>query len=164
MALAAGENQINPRTDSDKASIQQAAQKLGIRVSAVYARTPNEFDAALTRAAQMGADAIDVAADPLFVKERERLVALVAQHSIPAMYQDAAQVSVGGLMSYGPLDVDVYRQAGVYVGQILKGVRPADPPVMQPTRFELDINLKTAKKLGLEVPASLLVLADDVIE
>jgi putative ABC transport system substrate-binding protein len=157
-------NPNNPRVESDKTSIQRAAETLGLRIAVVNARSPNEFEAALSSATQQGAGAIDVASDPLFMGEHEWLVALVAQHAIPAIYQASMLVKAGGLMSYGTSIADMYRQAGIYVGQILKGAKPADLPVLQPTKYEFHLNLKTAKALGLEVPTSLLLFADEVIE
>jgi putative ABC transport system substrate-binding protein len=157
-------NPSNPRAESDKAHFQAAAEKLGIRVQFIYARDLHEIEAALAGAARQRTGALDVASDPLFFGERDRLVALAAQHAIPAMYQEGSYVKAGGLMSYGTINSDLYRQAGIYVGQILKGSNPANLPVLQPTKFELLINLKTAKALGLEVPMSILLLAEEVIE
>jgi putative tryptophan/tyrosine transport system substrate-binding protein len=157
-------NPNNPRAESDKSRIQAAAEKLGLRIAVVNVRNSKEFEAALSSATQQGAGALDVASDPLFMGEHERLVALVAQHAIPAIYQDSMAVKVGGLMSYGTPLADMYRQAGIYVGQILKGAKPVDLPVLQPTKYEFHVNLKTAKALGLEVPTSLLLFADEVVE
>ena len=157
-------NPANPRAETQGKNIQAAAEKLGLRIRVVHAGSAREFDPAIASAVQQTAGALLVASDPLFNGERERLVALAAQHAIPAIYQEGSYVKAGGLMSYGAINSDLYRQAGIYVGQILKGSKPADLPVLQPTKFELLINLKTAKALGLEVPMSILLLAEEVIE
>jgi putative tryptophan/tyrosine transport system substrate-binding protein len=123
-----------------------------------------ELNAALASLVQHGVRAVLVAADPYFDTRRDRIIAFAAENRIPAIYQFREFAVAGGLISYGPSITDSYRQAGIYAGRILKGVKPVDLPVLQPTKFELVINLKTAKALGLDVPNSIQLLADEVIE
>jgi putative tryptophan/tyrosine transport system substrate-binding protein len=126
--------------------------------------TDREIDTTFEAVAQHRIPALAVAADPFFITRRDKLAALAAHHAVPAMYILREYAVVGGLMSYGPDLSDQYRQIGVYAARILKGEKPADLPVMQPTKFELVINLKTAKALHLEIPDKLLALSDEVIE
>jgi putative ABC transport system substrate-binding protein len=128
------------------------------------ARSDSEIEEAFAALAQRRVSALLVSADPFFLGRRHQIVASVARHSIPAMYEWRQFAEADGLMSYGVDLVDAYRQAGVYVAKILNGAKPADLPILQPTKFEFVINLKTAKKMGLDLPAKLLALADDVIE
>jgi putative ABC transport system substrate-binding protein len=128
------------------------------------ASNENEISAAFENLVQQKVGGLIVSADPFFTSHRGQLVALAAQHIVPTIYQWRDFTGAGGLISYGADRIDIYRQTGIYVGRILKGTKPTELPVMQPTKFELAINLKTAKALGLEVPPTLLARADEVIE
>ena len=150
----AGENYI----------MQEAAGAKGIKVAVVKASTEAEIDAAFTTIQQLQAGGLLVAADAFFYRRRDQLVALAAQHAVPAIYWDPVFAAAGGLLSYGTDVSAVNRQAGIYAGRILKGEKPADLPVQQPTTFKLVINLNTAKTLGLTVPPSILARVDEVIE
>jgi putative tryptophan/tyrosine transport system substrate-binding protein len=124
----------------------------------------NEFDASFAALSRLQVAAVVVANDPFFTAHRDQLVALAARHAIPAIYSQREFPDAGGLLSYGTHIPDLYRQVGLYAGKMLKGEKPADLPVMQPTKFELVINLKAAKALALAVPPTLLALADEVIQ
>ena len=141
-----------------------AAAIIGLKVEVLKAGTDSEIDAAFASAVHARTGALLVEADPLFITRIERLVALAARHGIPTMYSFREYVVAGGLISYGTSLIEDWRQIGLYTGRILKGEKPADLPVIQATKIQLIINLKTAKTLGLEVPATLLALADEVIE
>jgi putative ABC transport system substrate-binding protein len=157
-------NPKSPNGDIEKAEIQAAAHSIGQQVRALEAASERDLDAAFARLTQEGVGALLVGGDAFFTSERKRLVALAARHAIPTIYQLRDFVMAGGLISYGASLTDAWRHAGVYVGRILKGAKPADLPVMLPTRFELVINLKAAKALGLTVPLTLQTSADEVIE
>ena len=144
--------------------LPQTAQKLGVALPIVEATTAEELDIAFASAAAQHADAIIVFGDPLTFRNAPQVTALAAKHRLPAIYLCRQFVTNGGLISYGPDFADLYLRAGGYVDKILKGTKPSDLPVEQPTKFELVINMKTAKALGLTVPPSLLARADEVIE
>jgi putative ABC transport system substrate-binding protein len=144
--------------------VQQAALTKNVQIAVVRAAAEDEFETAFASLVQLRAGALLVGNDPFFNSRREQLVALASRHAVPAIYEWRDFAEAGGLISYGTRRSDAYRQLGVYAGMILKGAKPADLPVVQTTRFELVINLKTAKALGLAVPQSLLVQADEVIE
>jgi putative ABC transport system substrate-binding protein len=163
-SIAAVVNPNNPNAESQTKSIQEAARAVGWRAHVLRATTERELDAAFAGSAELHAGAVMVAADPFFLSRRDYIVALAARHAIPAIYEQREYAAAGGLASYGADFRDSYRQAGIYTGRILKGDEPADLPVMQSTKFEFVINLKTAKSLGLVVPNSMQVLADEVIE
>jgi putative ABC transport system substrate-binding protein len=157
-------NSTTPASEAEAAVAERAAQTIGWQVKVLKVDKGSDFDAAFRPLARERVDALVVATDPIFESQRDRIVALAAQYAVPAIYALREYAVAGGLMSYGASISDVYRQAGVYTGRILKGEKAADLPVMQASKFELLINLKTAKTLGITVPPALLALADEVIE
>ena len=157
-------NLNNPNAESDTNSARLAANALGRKIIVVKARTREDIDDAFTQLTQERANALLISADPLFSSSREQLATLAAGHTLPAMFNSREFASAGGLLTYGPDQADAYREAGIYVGRILSGEKPSDLPIVQPTKFELLINIKTAKSLGLNVPALLLARADEVVE
>jgi ABC-type uncharacterized transport system substrate-binding protein len=158
---------VNPNSaaaERQMRDMQEAARAKGVQLSILKASKDSEIDAAFASLAQVQAGALLVGADPFFNTRREKLVALSARFAVPAIYEWREFAELGGLISYGPSNTGLWRQVGIYAGRILKGAKPADLPVQQPTRFELVINLKTAQALGLTVPPSILDRADEVIE
>lgn len=157
-------NQSYPPAEMQLKDVQAAAQAIGLRIHAVSTSTDREIEAAFETVTQQRIPALMVGAAPFFDTRRDKLVELAARHAVPTIYQFRAYVAAGGLASYGVDLPDAHRQVGVYASQILKGAKPADLPVLQPTKFEFVVNLKTAKALGLVVPAPILLHADEVIE
>jgi putative tryptophan/tyrosine transport system substrate-binding protein len=157
-------NPTFPAVASQLRDIEEAARAVGLQLHVLRASTDGEIDMAFESVAQHRIRALAVAADPFLNTRRDKLAALAARHAVPAMYSFRDYVVAGGLMSYGIDLSDVYRQIGVYTGRVLKGAKPADLPVTQPTKFEFVINRKTAKTLGLAIPAGLLSFADEVRE
>jgi putative tryptophan/tyrosine transport system substrate-binding protein len=153
-----------PGFEGQLKALQEAARAIGVELFALRASDDREVAAVFETVARQRIPALAVGADPFFDTRRDELVALAARHAVPAMYHFREFAGAGGLMSYGIDISEVWRQVGVYAGRILKGVKPADMPVEQPTKFQLVINLRTAKALGLTVPPSLLARADEVIE
>jgi putative ABC transport system substrate-binding protein len=158
-------NPANPTTaETTLRDIPEAARPLGLQIQILHASTSREIEAAFATLVRDRADALFVAPDGFFGSRRVQFATLAARHTIPTAHALREFVEVGGLMSYGIDILDVFRQVGVYTGQILKGAKPADLPVVQSTKFEFVINMQTARALGIEVPNSLQLLADEVIE
>jgi putative tryptophan/tyrosine transport system substrate-binding protein len=164
-ALIAG--LINPKNSNagrNLAALQHAAREKGVQLHIMEASNETEMETAFANLAPLQAGALVVGADPFFNARRDQIVALAARYSLPAMYEWREFVDAGGLISYGPSLTGVYRQVGTYVGRVLTGEKPTDLPVVQPTLFDLVVNLNTAKTLGLTVPQSILARASEVIE
>jgi putative ABC transport system substrate-binding protein len=155
----------NPTNSSAEAEMAETAtHALGCELLVVKATDTADIDKAFATLMQRGAGGTVIAGDAFFINSRDQIVALAARNRIPAIYNLREYIQAGGLMSYGADIFDIYRQAGVYSGRMLRGVKPTDPPVMLPTKFPLIINLKTAKALSLDIPAGMLAVADEVIE
>jgi putative ABC transport system substrate-binding protein len=157
-------NPTDPTTETRTSDMQQAAHALGLQIHVLNASTEGEINAAFATLSELRAGALLVGGSNFFIRRREQLAALAARQGVPAIYQHREYAAAGGLISYGTSLTDSYHRAGIYAGRILKGEKPADLPVMQPTKFELVINLKTARALGLNIPPGVLAIADEVIE
>jgi putative ABC transport system substrate-binding protein len=157
-------NPKNPNYARYLEGLPNAAQSRGLRLEILKAATESEIDAAFAALPKLEAGALMAGTDAFFTARREQIVALAAKYAIPAIYDAPSFAAAGGLMTYGPSLAEIYRHVGIYTGKILHGAKPADLPVEQPSKFDLVINLKAAKALGLTVPQSLLVRADEVIE
>jgi putative ABC transport system substrate-binding protein len=157
-------NANNPNAAVQTKEMLAATTALGLQLNVLSAASQSDFDNAFATLVRQRTDALIVSADPFFISHRDQLVALALRHSMPAIYYAREFVAAGGLISYASSFADSFRQAASYVGRILKGEKPSDLPVLQPTKFELVINLQTAKMLGIDVPPTLLARADEVIE
>ena len=153
-----------PATSAEVRDVQAAARSLGLQINLLNASTSREIDAALATFVSKRPDALFVGGDPFLLGQRDQIVSLAARHAVPTTYPQREYVDAGGLMSYGTSVPNGYRQAGVYTGRILRGAKPSELPVLQPTKLELAINLKTAKALGLDISPNLLAIADEVME
>ena len=162
--IAALVNPSSPLAAFEISNAQAAGRTVGAQIHILNASTERDIDVAFADLVQRRTDALYVGGDAYFARQRAQLTALAARHAVPAIYDRREFVDAGGLISYGTPFTEIYHQVGIYTGRILKGAKPADLPVIQPTKFELVINLKTARALGLEVPPSLLARADEVIE
>ena len=155
---------MNPDNHADSRDMQNMMERAGLPLLTLSARVETDLEREFVSASRQGAQALLVSADPFFNSRREQLAALASRHAIPAIYEYREFPAAGGLISYGPSLTNTWREVGIYAGKILNGIKPADLPVQQPTIFELVVNLKTAKALGLTVPQSILARADEVIE
>jgi putative ABC transport system substrate-binding protein len=153
-----------PSAENRQRDVLEAASRVGLKTIVVSARSESQFEPAFTTAVEQRANALMVFGDPFFNSRRDQLVALAADYKIPAIYETRDYALAGGLMSYGVNIVELYREAAHYTAQILRGAKPNDLPIMQPTKFQTVINLKTAQALGLTIPPTLLATADEVIE
>jgi putative ABC transport system substrate-binding protein len=157
----------NPANSAEEVAVkatETAAHSLGMSVTVEHAGSPSEFDRAFSAIARSGAQAIVVLPDPMFLANRKQLVELNNRSRLPAIYMETESVATGGLISYGPIFTELFRRAAAYVDKILKGAKPGDLPIEQPTKFLLSINLKTAATIGITVPTSILLRAEEVIE
>ena len=157
-------NPDDPNATQQLENLQEAARVLGLELEPVKAKSPSDLEAAIDAVTSRSIGAMLVGADPLFGSNVDRIVAIVARQQIPTIYYKRDFVDAGGLMSYGTSSSDAWHQVGIYTARILKGAKPVDLPVTRSTKFELVINLKTAKTIGREIPAQLLARADEVIE
>jgi putative ABC transport system substrate-binding protein len=164
LTIALLTNPTNPFGEAERREVEAAARTLGLELDVVNAKHQNEIEALFPNLIAQGAGAIVIGADAFFFNQRNEIAALAARYVMPAIAQWREYPAAGGLMSYGNNIPDAYRLTGIYVGRILKGEKPADLPVQQPTKFELVLNLKTARALGLTVPDKLIATADEVIE
>ena len=157
-------NPNNPTAETTMRDAQEAARAKEVQLLILKAGTESEIDAAFASFVQLHASALLVGQDSFFASRREQLVALASRNAVPAIYENREYIAAGGLISYGTSLAAASREAGIYAGKILKGAKPADLPVQRPTRFELVVNLKTAQALGLTIPQTILLCADEVIE
>jgi len=157
-------NPTNPDSETLSRDAQRAADTLGLRLRILHASSENELDAVFDNPNELRASGLVIGPDSFFTSRIERLATLTVRHAVPALYEFRQFVAAGGLMSYRPSLFDSYRLVGIYAGKVLKGEKPADLPIVQSTKFELAINLKTAKTLGITIPQTLLTTADEVIE
>jgi putative ABC transport system substrate-binding protein len=164
VVIAALLNPNNPNAAARSRDVHAAARAIGQQIHVFSANSEDEIESSFSILVKRGARALLVGDDPFFESQRAHLITLAAHHALPAIYDSRQYVTAGGLASYGTDFADTYRQTGAYVGKVLGGAKPADLPVQQPTKFELVINLKTAKALGLEIPPTLIARADEVIE